>query len=151
MCFDNRVYKFKCLNLSTWSAPSLHNQPNCFPWHGTFVQPNPSAPFLTNLFYCLSPNSLPTSLSTSQTFYGESHPLLLREAHTPNNLHIIITKISMLEQLEFSLVAQHASSGNGQTHKGTCPFLGAHMSSLGHLCPLLHQDLPLPTKPFVPN
>ncbi len=83
---------------------------------------------------------------------GNTIPLLLKEAHTPNNLHIIITKISILEQLEFSLVTQHASSGNRQTLKGTCPFLGAHMSSLGHLCPpFLHQDLPLPTKPFVPN
>ncbi len=126
--------------MSTWNAPSLDNQPSYFPWHGTFVQPNPSAPFLTKLFYCLPPTSLPTS----QTFFGE--------LHTPNNLHIIITKMSILEQLEFFLATQHASSGNRQAFKGTCPFLWAHVSSLGHLCPpLFHQDLPLPTKPFVPH
>lgn len=67
---------------------------------------------------------------------GNPIPLLLGEAHTPNNLHIIITKISILEQLEFSVLAQHASSCNGQTVKGhvsipwgTHVFLGAFMPS----------------------
>lgn len=104
--------------------------------------------FLPNSFIACPPPHFPPPKPS----LGNPIPLLLREAHIPNNLHIIITKISILEQLEFSLVAQHASSSNGQTLKGTCPFLGAHMSSLGHLClQLFHRDLQLPMKPFIPN